>query len=264
MTTLSQYLAEFYGQVNEMFLRSVDGISKGSSGNIDAGYSIFYSNPRSTLCDGPLYYLGLNPGGDAAEQGWKRETLKDWDEKAMSYSAYLPECDKWKDGDDPAPLQERTRKLLECLQDHFGSRRDITTVFSTNAFFFRTRDTHTLSRFGIRVCDHREPDKLCLCCGFWSFHKEWLKIVRPKVVVCNGNAEGLSAYAFIRSRFPGSVEEAKPRRIYGRFYFKSFRIIRPFWNEDEPVVVLGVPHMSRFAPGQPFMDAISSALQMRK
>lgn len=80
----------------------------------------------------------------------------------------------------------------------------------------------------------------------------------------NGNAEGLSAYAFIRSRFPGAFEEAKPHRIYGRFYFKSFRVIRPFWNEDEPAIVAGVPHMSRFAPGQPFWDAISSALQTRE
>jgi hypothetical protein len=240
----------------------VENMYKTVKPELRARYSIFYSHPFFTLRKGTIYYLGLNPGGELGEKDYEREDVSYWNNKPYDYSAYM---EKWGNHDPgKAPLQIKTRVLLGRLLNRLGDEKnDFRTVFSTNSFFFRSPNTNILAaQLGGLTCGHTEIIDSCIVCGFWHFHKEWLEKVHPKVIVCNGNAERLSAYMFMRSRLAstnGGIQ-IEPKKIYGTFYLKAFHIKRPYWDEANNVTVLGIPHLSHFEPNDTFWDEVNKIL----
>jgi hypothetical protein len=107
-------------------------------------------------------------------------------------------------------------------------------VFSTNLCFFRSPPSDLLRWYGIEKFD---------C---WDYHEQFLKIVNPKVIVCNGNGENFSAYvALKRISKPNNGQNTLP--WYRGFSLKWFFIDNSFWGQNR-VLVLGIPHMSRYTP----------------
>ena len=75
----------------------------------------------------------------------------------------------------------------------------------------------------------------------WPVHQTILEIVQPSKILVFGNGEYKSPYAFIRSRYLGHEEQLTVRRGY---ILKRLTTV----INGRPVKVIGIPHLSRFAP----------------
>lgn len=206
---------------------------------LKCGYSVFYTHPLNTLKEGAIYYLGLNPGGTAKNA--HKEDLSYFEEKKQGLNWCDFTAERWKNKkgeyqEVEAPLQKRVKHLLEFIMEALGEEPKIQNVFCTNLYFFRTPKAIDLRRFG---------DKTSYDC--WEYHKCFLKTVNPKVIICNGNGEALSAYSEIRNCFKNSSAREYRKLLYGTYYLKSFFIETPDWERSK-ALVLGIPHMSRFNP----------------
>jgi len=199
-------------------------------------YSIYYTNPINSLKPGNIYFLGLNPGGTPKdEHGFKildSSTFHRDDECAFIDDKWIHRGCEFPEGQ--APHQKRVRELLTFLLKELHEQPDIRKVFATNLYFFRSVDKEMLINYGIKNCD---------C---WNYHEEFLNIVKPKIVVCNGNDDKISAFSSFKKHF--STTDTEPVQWYRGFSLKGFFIDKPFWKPDGKTLVLGIPHMSWYDP----------------
>ena len=198
-------------------------------------YSIYYTNPINALRPGNIYFLGLNPGGTPENEN----TFKIQDSSTFDGENQCAFDEEWrhknrKFSKKEAPLQKRVRELLTFLLKELHEEPNIRKVFATNLYFFRSADKKMLINYGIKNCD---------C---WEYHKEFLNIVKPRIIVCNGNDEKFSAFSSLKGKF--SVTEIGCEPWYKGFSLKWFFIDKPFWKPDRKTLVLGIPHMSRYDP----------------
>ncbi len=187
--------------------------------DLDKSGAVLY-NGWSTLSERTLYVMGLNPGGD--EKDHLDNTIrKSLIERCWQYSAYEAEC--W--GSfcrGKSPHQMRVKRL--CAM--FGCSP--VDVFAANAIFVRT-------------CNSRRIDP-SLWAKCWPIHQWFLSVVKPKVVLCLGNGEGLSPFSLLRQ----ACENPDFVKIDGGFRNgRWFRARVPAVGGADTVVV-GVPHPSRF------------------
>ena len=182
---------------------------------LDRSGNILYSAAR-TLRPGPIYLLGLNPGGDPTKHETVRHTLEAL--TARVENAFLDE--RWERQKRPgqAPLQRR----LQWLARELGF--DLREVCAANLIFVRSRDA---SRSGY-------PQLADLC---WPIHLSILEIVRPKLIITIGNS-AISPYAYLRRQLNGSAEQLFPS---GHGDWRC----RVFHSASRQVV--GLPHLSRYA-----------------
>jgi len=199
-------------------------------------YSIFYTNPLNTLKEGPFYFLGLNPAG-GPEIDYKPETIEYFKTKGYDWCEYTKESWQHKNKSFPpgeAPHQKRVKAIVELLLDKLGFLdQKIEDIFCVNLYFFRSPDAAIFLRYGKENYD---------C---WKYHQDFLNIVRPQIIVCNGNGDNFSSYSELKSYF--NTKESQSLRLYGKFYLKSFVIQNSFWGRRK-VLALGLPHLSYYEP----------------
>ena len=184
-------------------------------------------NGWNTLRPGPLYIMGLNPGGDPQRHQSIPASLNSVPEE---HCAYKDEC--WGHprvyGPGQSPHQKRVCDLVSLLGV------DISTVFSANAIFVRSKGRASLG------------DSSSLWEKCWPVHQFFLGVVRPRIVLCLGNGRSLSAFGLVRSKCVGKISnESSDQRSFrdGKWFDGSL----PLNNGSmRSVHVVGAPHPSRF------------------
>lgn len=177
---------------------------------------ILYSGAH-TLRRGPMYLLGLNPGGDpTTHDDTVGSSLKDLSQRTEN--AYLDES--WRNyAIGRSPLQLRVQWLLAELG--FQTRN----ICASNLIFTRSADA-TGSGY---------PEVAELC---WPVHEQIIEIVQPKVIVTFGNS-GKSPYQFLRKKFSTGTEQCFPS---GHGTWECITFVCP-----NGARVFGLPHLSRYA-----------------
>jgi len=179
---------------------------------LDRSGEILYSGSQ-TLRRGPIYLLGLNPGGNPNEhKDTVRDRLKDLPSKRRNN--YLV---NW-GGRQPGahPLQ----RGVQWLAAELGVR--IEDVCASNLIFVRSPDERT-SGF---------PESARHC---WPVHRAILAVVKPKLIITFGK----SPYNFLREEFGGLLEADPLPAGHANWQCRAFR--------SREMHVVGLPHMSLYA-----------------
>ena len=181
---------------------------------------ILYSGAH-TLKTGPIYLLGLNPGGNP-------DTHNDTVSSSLAElstrtdNAYLDES--WQYRGRPyrigeSPLQKRVCWLLIQLGQNARN------VCASNLIFTRSKSAEGSGY----------PETADLC---WPVHEKIIAIVRPKIIIAFGNS-GESPYNFLYSKLQGNNERRFPSG-HGHWFCASF-------VSSSGATVVGLPHLSRYA-----------------
>src|SRR5712691_7618507 len=155
-----------------------------------------FSSGVDTLQRGPLYVMGLNPGG--APGVYKLSILEHvdtWD--LTNYSAFTDQCWKSKCWEkDQYGRQESLRcrctscargkdrqqlAIIDAIKRAFPDEKHPRTVFASNAIFAASRSADTFFEDTRNSYTLKQAWELC-----WPVHRFLLSIVRPKVVLCLG------------------------------------------------------------------------------
>lgn len=199
--------------------------------------SVIYSG-LDTLKPNPFYIMGYNPGGCLAVDAPPLSgicKLKD-----ANWSAYLHQCWHCKSnekcthigasGESISPVRHQ-RTVCELI-GLLG--RSPTEIFATNAIFIRSRDVATLH-------DSKDLWKLC-----WPVHREFLDVIRPRWIICLGNANSGSVLRLLLDTCdqPMKVESCGCN-------FRDGKVVREVTfdlHQPEPLKcnILAIPHPSRF------------------
>jgi len=177
---------------------------------------ILYSGAH-TLRRGPMYLLGLNPGGNPiTHTDTVGSSLRELSQRTEN--AYLNES--WRNCDvGRSPLQLRVQWLLAKLGF------ETCNICASNLIFTRSVDA-TGSGY---------PEIAELC---WPVHEQIIEIVQPRFIVAFGNS-GKSPYQFLRKKFPPATEQRFPS---GHGTWECMTFVCP-----SGVRVFGLPHLSRYA-----------------
>lgn len=202
----------------------------------DRSGAVLYSG-WSSLRPGPLYIMGLNPGGDpTAEPHRSKSMLHDLEQLPNLFSSYADV--RW-DGARTAGSTAHQKRVssLAC-----AAGLDVRDVVAANAIFTRT------SRAGELI----DPVR-AWATHFWPIHQWMLSIVRPDIIVCLGNGLGLSSWTLLRAQALVSHEHPSPNYRMGRFA----DVVLPFADGTEHAVLLiGAPHPSRFPVPTAALDCV--------
>lgn len=242
---IEKYLEKFYDQLELQFqdsIKSLENDPKTASILRKSKYSVFYTNPFRTLKEGPAYYLGLNPGGSEGEH-YEDETLATLKKRVDTIPNWCEfTTERWKHRNQgsfaagQAPFQTRTKEVLEFILGEIGVvLANVENVFCTNLFFFRSLNAKVLQKY--INSNFLEYHQRC--------HDEFLNLVKPRVVICNGNGETFSPFSIQRENFRTKSTQAKPTPLFGTFSLKWFCIDNPDWRQER-VLVIGLPHLSRY------------------
>jgi len=182
--------------------------------------NILYSS-ASTLRPGSVYLIGYNPGGDPdCIKTTIQETLNGLPGKTEN--GYIDESWGGKEAGKNI-LQCRVRYLLE---DICGLKTE--EVCASNLIFKRSEDAKSIK--------FKECADIC-----WPVHERIIQIVSPSLIIAFGNGNN-SPYSYLRNRLKGKDEDWI-KSGYGKkriWYCKSFR-------SDKGILVIGLPHLSRYA-----------------
>lgn len=191
--------------------------------------SVLY-NGWNTLCPNHgLYIMGLNPGGDPDQiktsvvGSLLDERLND------NFCSYKDEC--WRKScraDCPnrnhygdRPHQKRVVELAKALG--YNNVRD---VFAANVIFVRSKNQNDLD----------ERERLFDKC--WPIHQIFLSIVEPKIILCLGNGERSSAFAFLKEKLKAKESHVGNVKVFlGEIPLANGKTIRSR--------IIGVRHPSR-------------------
>lgn len=193
----------------QAFARNALAAYLGQSGRI------LYS-AATTLQPGPLYILGLNPGGQPhLREGTIGDDLSRLPTRATN--AYLDES--WRGrAAGAAPLQRRLQWLTGALG------RDLRDTCASNLIFLRSANA--------AGCQYETAADAC-----WPVHSRILEQVQPRLLLVFGNS-GVSPFRYLRDLY-------RPARVdafdsgHGDWRCLAFRA--------DGRVVVGVPHLSRYA-----------------
>lgn len=188
---------------------------------------ILYSS-KETLKKGQIYFMGYNPGGGSDESAIAT-TLKDdieslYTKTSNDYVDEEWEQKKYKYAQGEAPLQQRCKFLFEHLD--LGIR--IEDVCATNLIFAQSPDMNGVS--------YPTADKC------WKVHEYLINnIIKPKIIICMGNGNEKSAYAYLKDRVykQGKIESLDAN--HGNYSIKAFKT-----GEETPKWVIGFPHFSYY------------------
>ena len=184
--------------------------------------NILYSSAE-TLRPGPVYLLGLNPGGNPDDPRHREQTIGSTLDVLHSKreNEYLDVS--WRERGVRRPagqakLQRRVRRLAEMMG------LNLQTVCSANLLFARSTTAEN--------SDYSELAPIC-----WPVHELILGLVQPRLIVVFGNS-GISPYSYLVSRFEPAREETFPSG-HGSWCCRSFNV--------GGMRVAGLPHLSRYA-----------------
>lgn len=192
---------------------------------LDAPGGLVYS-AASTLQAGPLYILGLNPGGVPNSSSPRiRDSIAQI--ATQVGNDYFDAWAHYSPG--RAPLQRRIRFVVE---DVLG--QSLTETFATNLVFRKTRSAAELAL--------RTEGDQC-----WPVHELFIHIVSPKVILAFGNS-GVSPYRYLLDKATSSKMLLEPEVAapsgHGNWRLRSFLTTLA----GRPVRVIGLPHLSRYDP----------------
>lgn len=186
---------------------------------LDQPGGLLYSS-HETLKPGPVYLLGLNPGGKGAPS--LRQSLTNMlvrEENAYLDEAWENEAGSWEAGE--APMQKRVSWLLG------GLGQNLRDVCASNLIFVQSRDATGVDMGLAQRC--------------WPVHEAIIGIVKPRLLLTFGNA-GVSPYTFLHSLLGG--EQVFRPSGHGTWSLKGFRSN----VAGQSVFVAGLPHLSRYSP----------------
>lgn len=179
---------------------------------LDRSGEVLYSGAH-TLRRGPIYLLGLNPGGDPKKHSATvRERLDEL--PSRNWNNYLVRWGSRKPG--AHPLQRGVR----WVADELGVALE--DVCASNLIFVRSQDERT-SGF---------PESARDC---WPVHRAILKVVRPRLVVTFGK----SPYVFLRDTLGALSEGESCEAGHATWQCRTF--------QTAEMRVIGLPHMSVYA-----------------
>ena len=182
----------------------------------DYGELIYSSH--ETLCEGDIYLLGLNPGGEG------HTTINDHIDQMLTKTKNSYIAENW-GNDTKSPLQIRVKELIHALG------YDIENICASNLIFKTTPSSNELC-FGLAG----------LC---WQFHEELIELIKPKLILTFGNSKE-SPYAFLKEIFyrEKKSEEQIIAAGHGNWSCKGFHT---FVN-GRKTFIAGLPHMSYYNP----------------
>jgi hypothetical protein len=194
-------------------------------------------NGWDTLCpsnDG-LYIMGFNPGGDPAKID--ESILQSLEKLEDNYCSYEDACWRKSCPNDcrnenhfgQSLHQNRVKQLAKVFDYEIGE------VFAANAIFIRSKTQGHL----------RESLDLFKKC--WLIHKRFLSIVKPRIILCLGNKEDMSAFALLREML--AIEPNQVRRCGHVKAFSSAIAVSD--RETINSHVIGVRH-----PSQPWFNPV--------
>lgn len=192
------------------------------------GYSLY--SDLTTLKRGDYYIMGLNPGGDSSPTTIEEHI------NSLGNTFNVYEDDAWKPGDSIGKKLhiKRVKRIAELLD------KNIRDIFSCNAIFARSISADQLKDIDVMFND------------FWNFHKYFLSIVRPKVIICLGNGSK-SSYSLLKTKRLNSVED----NFYKNLSFKNGKYYNAVFDIDNGdklnTIVAGIPHPSRYAFDEDFI-----------
>jgi hypothetical protein len=179
---------------------------------LDQSGEVLYSGSQ-TLRRGPVYLLGLNPGGNPNDH---KETVRDrlkelpsrrWNNYQVSWAGRKPGA-------------HRLQRGVQWVADELGLR--VEDICASNLIFVRSKDERG-SGF---------PDSAREC---WPVHRAILAVVRPTLVITFGN----SPYNFLKDEL-GAVSESDPCPAgHANWQCRAF--------QANGMRVVGLPHMSVYA-----------------
>jgi len=244
----NQFLLEtIYDQVQNDFednVRSLSEISIPLSEKlIRFKYSLLYSHPLRTLKPGNLYFLGINPKGEN-NIDYELETYTSWVKADVEYNSLDSNYENW-----GGILQNRCKDILNFVIDELRLDINYKDIIFTNFNFFRSNNVREL------LYDFEIQIDSC-----WKYHKQLLEIVLPKIIICNGNSNndsGLdSPYRFLRDNY--KISNEKTYHLFNKFLLKKTVICIPEIGE---ILLIGIPHLSRFPPNVNFYNKLKSWIQ---
>jgi hypothetical protein len=201
--------------VQELFrITKEKGISEWKGG-------VLYSS-KDTLKKGDLYLMGYNPGGSGGATSIKVdiENLKKKTENSYLDEEWEPNGYKYEKGE--APFQKRVQYLFKQMGV------DLRSVCSTNLIFAQSRNAEGVELKDADMC--------------WPVHKYLInEVVKPKIIICIGNRESESAYAYLRGKYQPIAKEESRSANQGHYKIKAFQT-----GCETPRWVIGFPHFSRY------------------
>jgi len=214
-------------------------------------HGVFCNDPLHTLRRGNIYLIGLNPVvgvHDLIQDIGNVESLAWWRSQSQQsgrpYSAYIDkDCGS---GAGRTPHQSNVREVLHAVMGGESEEQDTRGAFATNLCFYRTLATTDLYDY---------PDWQAMVGECWTFHLRFLSIIRPRLILCNGNGELFSAFSEIKKHFGIGAYQSEP--VHCRRSLKWFCGTLPVDGGGE-VLVVGLPHLS-----QPYgsFDGICAAIR---
>lgn len=183
---------------------------------LDRSGRVLYSGAH-TLQRGPMYLLGLNPGGDpTTHKDTVGSSLKEI--RQRTENAYLDEV--WKNAAvGRSPLQLRVQWLMSELG--FDTR----DICASNLIFTRS----------VSATGSGYPEMAELC---WPVHEKIIAVIQPKFIIAFGNS-GKSPYQFLRQKLSATTEQRFPSG-HGTWECSTF-------VGSSGMRVFGLPHLSRYA-----------------
>lgn len=173
----------------------------------------FASDPATTYRPAPLYVVSMKPYGNGTDV-----YPFGWDERAEK-----PGFHRWYDGPNAGGnfVKEADRLLRQILK-WMNVDMETRDVFNTYAYPFRAKDARQLKSFGLEAVTNL------------SLHKNFVRFLRPRLLLCLGNGPEPSAFALYRRVFDNldfmTIDVAPRTKIK---YFRT-----------PETLVLGVPHLS--------------------
>lgn len=188
-----------------------------------------------------VYLMGLNPGAPPETTG--TSILQETSDTKSAWNPLTQE--NW-----PSSLQKGIVDILRLIGPHLCSANgDLRDVFWANAIFERS----------VSAKDLKHPWRAWERC--WPVHQYFLSIVRPKLVLCLGNSDSLSAFSMVRQKLENPDDRsysylgpaAQGSFRSGKWTQGKFRL--PDGTTHRATVV-GVAHPSRFHVPSAFSEAI--------
>jgi len=180
---------------------------------------VLYSS-ASTLRRGPLYLLGLNPGGSPEHERTIGDSLRDL-EQGKCWNDYCHE--RWY----PFKVAGRHRLQRNIIDLFNALDLDLELVCASNLVFLRSPH-----KDGIKLS--ADADRC------WKVHEMILSIVKPRTILAFGNNSQESTFTYLTTKFPLTLrpqEGPRPSRSARLWVFEGL-------HAGRTIKVVGLPHLS--------------------
>ena len=192
--------------------------------------------------------MGLNPrgkeGADYTREGF--DSCQGWAACDYAESKPKPHCtyvdDKWLDGRRKHRLQHRVPAVLRAVLRGLhlpDTDAAVRAIPKSCLYFSRTSSADRLR--SLLELTRGAPESARMDC--WSYHEQVIRLVRPRVIVCNGNADELSPYRRVQTEYaPGGKELVGAR--WKRGGRTKYTVIEKAPWFGRRALIVGLPHMS--------------------